>query len=128
MAQSYVVEIIRTVSFDKQAKGVLTEEAITGLMTYLAVRAERGDVIRGTGGVRKVRWAMEGRGKRGGARVIYFYHDLNMPIYLLGAYAKNEKVDVSAKEKKELREMVEYLVSHHGELTWKNIVRIEMKR
>jgi hypothetical protein len=127
-AANYVVEIIRTTAFDRQVRNVLTEDAITGLMKFIARSPEGGDVIPGTGGVRKMRWAMKGRGKRRGARVIYFYRDLNMPVYLLAAYAKSEKVDVSVKEKKELREMVEYLVLHHGELIWENIVRIETKR
>ena len=52
-----------------------------------------GDLIPGTGGVRKLRWGLDGRGKRGGARVIYFHHGAAMPLFALTAYAKNERAD-----------------------------------
>ena len=97
-----------------------------GLMTYLAGNPEAGDVIPGTNGVRKLRWGMENIGKRRGARVIYFYRDLNMPLYLLAVYAKSEKMDLKPKEKKEFRELVDVLVSRHGEITWDNVVRVQV--
>lgn len=59
-----------------------------------------GDEIPGTGGVRKVRFAASGRGKRGGARVIYYYLDDTMPLYALLAYAKNAKNDMTPDEKR----------------------------
>ena len=59
-----------------------------------------GDVIPGTGGVRKLRWGRAGSGKRGGARVIYFYYDMDRPLYLLLAYAKAGAEDLTADEKK----------------------------
>jgi hypothetical protein len=67
----------------------------------------------GTGGVRKLRWAVTGRGKRGGARVIYFVHSENLPVFLLTAYAKNVRVDLSAKKRAELKVMVkEFPISY----------------
>jgi hypothetical protein len=66
-----------------------------------------GDLIQGTGGVRKLRWGLEGRGKRGGARVIYFYYNADLPLFLLAAYAKNVRSDLSAAERKELKQFVE---------------------
>ncbi|WP_369799471.1 type II toxin-antitoxin system RelE/ParE family toxin [Novosphingobium sp. PP1Y] len=57
-------------------------------------------MIPGTGGVRKLRWARSGSGKRGGARVIYFYYHPDCPLYLLLAYAKAQGTDLSADEKK----------------------------
>ena len=124
--KSYVVEIIKLKPFTKQAKRLLDEDKLWGLMTHLANNPLAGVVIPGTGGVRKIRWGMDGRGKRGGARVIYFYHDLNMPIYLLAVYAKSERIDATPKEKKEWKEMVETLVMRHGELTWDNVVRVQI--
>jgi hypothetical protein len=125
-AKSYVIEIVKLTTFDKQAKRLLSGDGLWGLMTYLAGNPTAGVVIPDTGGVRKIRWGMEGRGKRAGARVIYFYHDLNMPLYLLAIYAKNERIDVTAKEKKEFKKLVEMLVSRHGELTWDNVVRVQI--
>ena len=93
------------------AVGKLMDEADQALLVdYLAYNTSAGDLIPGTGGVRKLRWALEGRGKRGGARVIYFYHDRNMPLFLLTAYAKNERSDISEQEKKALKQITILLV------------------
>ncbi len=63
-------------------------------------------VIRGTGGIRKLRWAGSGRGKRGGIRTIYFHHAGPEAVYLLTAYAKADRDDLSAADKKVLRRLV----------------------
>ncbi len=70
------------------------------LIDFLADNPLAGDEIPGTGGVRKVRFAASGRGKRGGARVIYYYLDGTMPLYALLAYAKNAKTDMNPNEKR----------------------------
>ncbi len=80
------------------------------LVQYLARNPTAGDVIPGSGGVRKIRWGLEGRGKRGGARVIYYFHDMEMPLYLFSAYAKNEREDLDQSEIKAYRKMSEILV------------------
>jgi hypothetical protein len=66
-------------------------------------------VIPGAGGVRKLRWAAKGKGKRGGARVIYIHVVLATRIYLLRCYAKNVRTDLTADEKKELRRIAAHL-------------------
>ena len=76
---------------------------------FLAYRPLAGAVIRGTGGVRKVRWSMPGRGKSGGARVIYYYHNAGYPLTVLWAYAKSERADLSPAEKAEWRLVVELI-------------------
>ncbi len=68
----------------------------------VAKNPECGDLIQGTGGLRKVRLGIRGRGKSGGARIIYFYFGLSYPVFLLSVFAKNEKVDLDAKERKQL--------------------------
>ena len=77
------------------------------LVNYLAYNPTAGEVIPGTGGVRKIRWKLEGRGKRGGARVIYFYHDMEMPLYLMTAYAKNEREDLDRSEINTLKRLAQ---------------------
>lgn len=69
-------------------------------MIFLATNPNSGDIIPGTGGVRKVRYQASGRGKRGGARVIYFYFDDDYPLTALAIYAKNERDDLSPEGKK----------------------------
>jgi hypothetical protein len=81
------------------------------LINFIAANPAAGEVIPGTGGVRKIRWAIQGRGKRGGARVIYYYHDERMPVFLLTACAKNRKESLTASERNELRRGIPLLVA-----------------
>ncbi len=75
------------------------------LVAYLTYNPLAGVVIPGTGGVRKLRWGLEGRGKRGGARVIYYYHDMEMPLFILEAFAKNDRANLTQSECNELRKV-----------------------
>ncbi|MBI5319025.1 MAG: type II toxin-antitoxin system RelE/ParE family toxin [Bradyrhizobium sp.] len=72
---------------------------------------EEGDLIPETGGVRKIRWARPGSGKRGGARVIYFYHSGDRPLYLLLVYAKARQENLTVEEKKIVRKLAAILKS-----------------
>jgi hypothetical protein len=83
------------------------------LVDYLAYNPTAGDVIPGSGGVRKMRWGLEGRGKRGGARVIYFFHDMEMPLYILEAFAKNDRANLTQSECHELRQATELIVESY---------------
>jgi hypothetical protein len=80
---------------------------------FLARNPLSGDLIPGTGGVRKLRWALEGRGKRGGARVVYYYHNDAMPIFALTAYAKNERADISQADRNDFRRLTALLVERY---------------
>ena len=80
------------------------------MIDYLAYHPSAGDLIPGTGGVRKLRWRLEGRGKRGGARVIYFYHSSDIPLFALTAFAKNKKSDVSQRDRNEFRQLTKLLI------------------
>lgn len=66
-----------------------------------------------TGGVRKLRWALAGRGKRGGARIIYYYHNEELPLFLLAAYAKNEKANLSKAERNAMKRVISVLVADY---------------
>jgi len=68
----------------------------------------------GTGGVRKLRWAIEGKGKRGGARVIYYFHNESKPILLLTVFAKNVKDNLAPGERKQIKKLVSSLVAGYG--------------
>jgi hypothetical protein len=82
-----------------------TADGIEALAVYLIDHPDAGDAIPGSGGVRKLRWAGKGKGKRGGARIIYLYVVVAARIYLIRCYAKNVKTDLTADEKKQLRQI-----------------------
>ena len=66
--------------------------------------------MKGTGGIRKLRWAGGGKGKSGGVRVIYYYHDQRIPLYLLTFFGKNEKSNITKSKRNELAKLVGVLV------------------
>lgn len=97
--------IAETPTFIRQSEKLFNETEKRELIDFLAENPLAGDEISGTGGVRKVRFAASGRGKRGGARIIYYYLDDDMPVYALLAYAKNAKTDMTPDEKKAVRSL-----------------------
>lgn len=90
--------VVETPIFSRQAEKLFDEDQKRDLIDFLAANPEAGDEIPGTGGVRKLRFAALGRGKRGGSRVIYYYLDETIPIYALLVYAKNAKTDMNPDE------------------------------
>jgi hypothetical protein len=95
--------------FKAEAMALIGADGIEGVAVYLINHPDAGDVIPGAGGARKLRWAAKGKGKRGGARIIYLYIVIAARIYLLRCYTKNVKSDLTTDEKKELRQIAAYL-------------------
>jgi mRNA-degrading endonuclease RelE of RelBE toxin-antitoxin system len=95
-----MLTVAETPTFTKQADDLFDEDEKQALISFLAQNPLAGDVISGTGGVRKVRYAASGRGKRGGARVIYYYFDESLPLYALLVYPKNAKTDLTPDDKR----------------------------
>lgn len=98
--------VAETPTFTRQADKLFSEGEKRELIDFLSANPLAGDEIPGTGGVRKVRFAASGRGKRGGARIIYYYLDDTMPLYALLAYAKNAKTDMTPDEKRMVSALV----------------------
>ena len=92
--------VAETPTFTRQASKLFTDEEKHELINLLAADPLAGDVIRGTGGIRKLRFRATGVGKRGGSRVIYYYLDDNTPIYALLAYAKSARTDLTQVERR----------------------------
>jgi hypothetical protein len=84
----------------------LDDEEYRSLQIALMLRPEQGPVIRGAGGLRKVRWAKPGSGKRGGLRVIYYWAPKEHAFYMLYAYSKNEQGDLTAAQARQLGRVV----------------------
>ena len=85
MPRSVPVSVVETPEFLSATRRLMDEEERASLVDHLAHNPTEGDLIAGTGGVRKLRWQLEGRGKRGGARVIYFFHSTALPLFALTA-------------------------------------------
>lgn len=107
-----MITIAETESFQKKIVKLLSVEDKNDLIAYLSEHPNAGDLIQGTGGIRKLRWATATKGKSGGVRIIYYFHSEIMPVYLLAAFGKNEKANISASEKQLLSKAVEELVSY----------------
>ena len=91
--------------FTRQVRELLTDEEYAGFQWFLAALPDAGDMIQGTGGLRKIRWSVGGRSKRGGVRVIYFHVSAQAQVRLLLIYRKGVKDDLTAAEKKVLRQL-----------------------
>jgi len=102
--------VVETPSFLRKAATLIAEKEKLELVTFLGMDPDAGDVIQGTGGVRKMRWAAEGTGKRGGFRVIYYFHNEAFPLFLLTIYAKNQKANLTKAERNEFKRLVPILV------------------
>ncbi len=107
MAYHLGVVIVETGAFTARIRLFLEDDEYRRLQAALAGRPDAGAVIPGTGGLRKLRWAGSGRGKRGGIRVIYFWHQRTARILLLLAYAKNERGDLTEAQKRALKRVIE---------------------
>jgi hypothetical protein len=103
------MEFIETPTFTRQITQLLTDDEYSDLQQVLVVDPQRGDLIVGGGGIRKLRHAASGRGKSGGVRVIYYWLRDDHQIYMLVAYPKSRKDNLSDKEVAILAELVKEL-------------------
>ena len=110
MADTIPISVIETPEFLSASRKLMSDHERALLIDYLAYNPRAGDLIAGTGGVRKLRWGLEGRGKRGGARVIYFHHNPGMPLFALTVFAKNERANLSEQDRNGLRQLTTLLV------------------
>jgi len=107
------ITVLQLPKFKAEATELIGAEGIEAVAVYLIDRPDAGEVISGAGGARKLRWAAKGKGKRGGARIIYVYVVIAASVYLLRCYAKNVRTDLTADEKKEIRQIAAHLKGVH---------------
>ena len=101
------MEFVETKLFSKKLPSLLADDEYRELQAYMLEQPGAGDVIKGSGGVRKLRWKAEGRGKRGGVRIIYYLELAESRFLMLTLYAKNELADLTQNEIKLLKRIVE---------------------
>src|SRR4051812_755210 len=101
------MEFVETPAFRASAAKLLDEDDLDALQTALMLRPDAGDVIPGSGGLRKMRVPAKGKGKRGGGRVVYYWLVATDQIFLLYAYAKNERANLTARQARLLRNMID---------------------
>ena len=97
---------IETTIFTKQLFEYFSDEEYQKLQSFLIKRPHAGNLMRGTGGLRKIRWQFERKGKRGGLRIIYHWNSNEDKIHLITLYSKSEKMDLTRKERKTLKNML----------------------
>ncbi len=103
------ITIVEVENFKNTVDLILSEDEKNALIESLANFPEQGDIIPRTGGLRKIRFAGKQKGKRGGIRVIYYFYNASMPIFLLSAYAKNVQTNLTASQEKQLVKLVKEL-------------------
>jgi mRNA-degrading endonuclease RelE of RelBE toxin-antitoxin system len=101
------MEFIETSIFTRQITELLDDSEYEQLQNDLVINPKAGSVISQTGGIRKIRYSVKGRGKRGSIRVIYYYVSDDQVFYMLLAYPKNKKDDLTIQEKKALKAYIE---------------------
>jgi len=100
------VEIIETPIFTRRISGILSDDQYRQLQWELVVRPESGELIPSCKGLRKLRWTIPGKGKRGGLRIIYYWYMQDEKIYMLLPYKKSEQKDLT---KAQLKTLIEYV-------------------
>ncbi len=105
---SYMKSVfVESTIFEKYRDEYLSDEEYRLFQAELMLNPKLGDVIQGTGGLRKIRVASKGKGKRGGSRIIYYFLDEKRRFYLLTIYGKNEMSDLNANQRKQLMAFME---------------------
>jgi hypothetical protein len=106
--------VVETREFQQRAATRMAEAERQDFITFIARQPEDGAIMVGTGGLRKSRWGVGSRGKSGGVRVIYYYHNPTLPLFLLTVFAKNERDNLAQRERHTLRQVVQAIVRTYG--------------
>ncbi len=113
--------VVETPEFLRRVQGLLTAADRSALINHLAANPDAGDVMPGTSGARKLRWAVRGKGKSGGVRVITFFSGPPVPVFVLTVFGKGEKINLSKAEQNALRKVLSELVTEYREGVKQNV-------
>ena len=107
------ITIVELPEFIRKSEKLMNSEEHDSLLSFLSTNPTAGILIQGTGGVRKLRWATGNKGKSGSTRMIYFYHNPDMPLFLLTAFSKSEQGNLTKSERNELAGLTKILVQNY---------------
>ncbi len=106
--------IVELPEFLRRSDKLLKESERLSVINYLAAHPVSGDIMQGTGGIRKLRWSAHGKGKSGGVRIIYYFYNESMPLFLLTLFGKGEKSNLSRSERNDLAKFSTLLIKNYG--------------
>ena len=106
--------IVELPEFTRKSEKLFKDSERLSIINYLASHPASGEIMQGTGGIRKLRWSAQGKGKSGGVRVIYYYHNESMPLFLLTVFGKGEKANLTKSERNDLSKFTAFLVKNYG--------------
>jgi len=106
--------VVELPEFLKKSDKLLRSVERISIVNYVAAHPASGEIMQGTGGIRKLRWSAQGKGKSGGIRIIYYFHNESMPIFLLTLFGKGEKANLSKSERNDLAKFTSLLIQNYG--------------
>ncbi|MCP3662079.1 MAG: type II toxin-antitoxin system RelE/ParE family toxin [Gammaproteobacteria bacterium] len=106
--------IVELPEFLRKSDKLLSSSERLSIINYLAAHPAAGDIMQGTGGIRKLRWSAQGKGKSGGVRVIYYHYNESIPLFLLSLFGKGEKSNLTKSERNDLAKFTALLLKNYG--------------
>ena len=113
--------VVETPEFRRRIARLLGDDERQALIDHMAANPDAGELMPGSGGARKLRWRLPGKGKSGGIRVITFFSGLPVPVFLMSAFGKGQRVNLSKAERNELRKILGELVKAYKEGARRNV-------
>jgi len=105
--------IVELPEFIRRSDKLLSQAEKSSVINYLALHPASGNIMQDTGGIRKLRWSAQGRGKSSGVRVIYYYHNKTLPLFLLTVFGKGEKASLSKQERNDLATLTTFIIKYY---------------
>jgi hypothetical protein len=106
-----MLTVVELKAYIDEVEALFSEDERSAIISYLSERPKAGVLITGTGGVRKLRWGRGGKGKSSGVRIVYFFYSDVMPLYLITAFAKADKENLSKEGRNDLAGLTRHLTS-----------------
>jgi hypothetical protein len=122
----YPITIAEMLNYTEDADKYFSSEEHEQLKEFLAFNPEGGRVLANTGGVRVLQWPVKQTAKRTPARVVFYFRDLNMPLYLLALYRRGERIPLATRWRAALRNLVDELIAQHRE-EWRTIIISQLR-